>query len=158
MKRLALLSAAVVLGLGLFGCGHVDLTPESDPNRVLTGTVNVRMDLLPPPDTEVVVRLVEPPDVTAAPAAVAKDVVIGERGTRERPEQVVAEQVIRAPASMPVSFRLEYRADDAQLRRGLNLEARISWGGRLRFRNIEAQAVILSNSTQPQTIWVEPVR
>lgn len=159
MKRFPLVSLlAAALLLMTASCGHVDLTPESDPNRIVTGTVNVRMDLLPPPDSEVSIRLVEPSDLTAAPAVASPGLVIGERGTRSRPEVVVAEQVIRAPAAMPVPFRLEFRADDTALRRGLNIEARISWGGKIRFRTVDAQVVTLATVAQPQTVWVEPVR
>ncbi len=154
------LSLAAALLLAGTGCGHLDTSGEGDPNRIVSGVVNVRMNLLPPPDCQVVVRLIEPPDVTAAPTAASKDMVIGERGTRERPEQVVAEQVIRAPAALPVPFQLEFHADDAQLRHGFNIEARISWGGRLRFRNIESQAVTLDTVAKKQTIslWLEPVQ
>ena len=140
------------------GCGHVDVAPESDPNRVVTGTVNVRMDLMPPPDAELVVRLIDPPDVTTAPASAARDLVIGERGSRENPEAIVAQQVIRAPSAMPAGFRLEFSADETQLRRGFNIEARLSWGGRLRFRNVEAQVVTLGNANSPIAIWMEPVQ
>lgn len=157
MKRPLLLSLAA-LALVLFaGCGHMDLSPETDPNRILTGTVNVRMSLIPPPDAQVVVRVVAPPDLTSAPTTATNDLVIGERGTREQPEQVLAEQVIRTPGALPVPFRVEFRAPDEQLRRGLNVEARISWGGRLRFRNLDAIAITLANVSQPQTIWVQPV-
>jgi hypothetical protein len=151
----------LVAALVLFftpGCGHLDVAPEGDPNRVVTGTVNVRMDLIPPGDAEIVVRVVEPPDITAAPTTAAKDLVIGERGTQARPENVVAQQVIRAPAGMPAPFRVEFRASDDTMRRGLNIEARISWGGQLRFRTIESQAITLATVGAPQTIWVEPVR
>lgn len=158
MKRTFLLLSVVAALLLCGGCGHVDLTPEGDPNRVITGSVNVRMNLLPPPDSQIVVRLVAPPDVTAEPAVAAGDMVLGERGSRERPEQVVAEQIIKAPSSMPVPFRIEFSADDARLRRGLNVEARISWGGQVRFRNTEAIAVTLSTVNSPITIWVEPLR
>jgi uncharacterized lipoprotein YbaY len=151
------IAAIAAILLGSAGCGHLDLKPEGSPNRVATGSVKVRMNLLPPADSEVVVRIVQPPDITAAPTA-ASGITIGERGSRERPEQVVAEQVIHAPAALPVSYRIEFRADDAQLRRGLNIEARISWGGRLRFRNLEAQAITVGTLDQPQDIWVEPVR
>ena len=157
MKSISLLLLAA-FAFATAGCGHLDMARESDSNRVLTGTVNVRMDLLPPPDSEVVIRIVEPADVTAAPTAPTRDMVIGERGAHERPENVVAEQVIKAPAAMPVPFRIEYRASDASLRRGLNIEARISWGRQLRFRNIESQAITLATADQPQTIWVEAVR
>jgi uncharacterized lipoprotein YbaY len=142
----------------LAGCGHVDLAPEGDPHRVVSGTVNVRMNLLPPPDSEVVVRLVDPANITAAPAKAAQDIVIGERGARERPEQVVAEQVIHAPQAMPVPFRIEFQADDTTMRHGLNLEARISWGGRVRFRNVESQAVTLANADTPQVMVLDPVQ
>jgi uncharacterized lipoprotein YbaY len=157
MKYSGILFSCVLLFVTA-GCGHVDLTPEGDPNRVLTGTVNVRMNLIPPPDAEVVVRILNPSDVTAAPTAPSKDLVIGERGTREQPEQVVAEQTIHAPPAMPVSFRIEYRASDAMLRRGLNIDARISWGGRIRFRTVDAQAVTLATVESPHVIWVEPVQ
>jgi uncharacterized lipoprotein YbaY len=157
MKRFLAL-AAVGFALFTLGCGHVDLTPESDPDRVLTGTVNVHMDLLPPPDAEVVVRLVELPDVTAASTRAQKDVVIGDNGTRERPESVVAETVIHAPATLPIPFRLEYHASDALLRRGLNVEARISWGKQLRFRTLDAQVVTLATANTPLTVWAEPLR
>lgn len=140
------------------GCGHLDLTPESDPERVITGTVNVRMNLIPPPDSELVVRIVQPPDVTATPTSAAGDLVIGQRGVRTVPERVVAQQVVRAPAAMPAPYRVEFRASDAQLRRGLNIEARISWGGRLRFRNVEAQLVTSAAADKPVTIWLEPVQ
>lgn len=157
MKRLASIAACALL-LVFAGCGHIDVAPQGDPNRVVTGTVNVRMDLMPPPDSEVSVRLVEPSEITSAPTAAGQGVVIGQQGTRAQPEVVVAEQVIRAPAAMPVPFRLEFHADDATLRRGLNIEARISWGGRIRFRTVESQVVTQMSVGQPQTVWVEPVR
>jgi uncharacterized lipoprotein YbaY len=156
MKVFPLLSLTTALILLLTpGCGHLDVAPEGDPNRVATGTVDVQMPLQPPADAEVVVRIVEPSNITAAPTAAANDLVIGERGTLSRPENVIAEQVIRAPASMPVPYHIEFHATDAALRRGLNIEARISWGGRLRFRTVQAQ---LANVAAPQTILVEPVR
>lgn len=159
MKRQRLLLIGLTTWLfALVGCGHLDLTPESDPNRVMVGTVNVRADLILPPDAEVVVRVLEPQDVNAAPAAAAHDLVIGERGSQVRPERILGEQVIRTPSGMPIPFRIEYRADDTQLRRGVNIEARMTWGGRLRFRTVQAQVVTLSTAETPQTVWVEPVQ
>jgi len=152
------LAMATAIVAWFSGCGHLDLAPESDPHRVVTGTVAVRMNLIPPPDSEVVVRLVEPPDITAAPTKAAQDLVIGERGARERPEQVVAEQLVHAPQAMPVPFRIEFQASDTALRRGLNVEARISWGGRVRFRNVEAQAITLATIAAPQTLVLDPVQ
>ena len=157
MKRSLLLFVAAGL-LVLAGCGHLDLTPEGNPNRVVTGTVNVRMNLLPPPDSEIVVRLLRPADLTAAPTGVGQDLVIGQRGTRVQPAQVVAEQVIHAPARMPVSFRIAYRASDERLRHGLNIEARMSWGGRVRLRTVDAQAITLENADVAQALWLQPVQ
>jgi uncharacterized lipoprotein YbaY len=159
MKRtLILLLTSVFLVLGGSGCGHLDLAPETNPGRTVTGTINVHMSLMPPPDAELVVRVVEPADTTTAPTTAGRDMVIGERGSRERPERIVAEQKIQAPASFPVSFKLEFTADDHAMRRGFNIEARISWGGRLRFRNLEAQAITLNTLGEPQIVWMEPVR
>ena len=144
--------------LASFGCGHLELANESDPNRVVTGVVSVRMDLLPPSDAEIVVRIVEPSDMTAAPVGAGGDLVIGEGGTRSRPENVIGEQIIRDPKAMPASFRIEFRASDTALRRGLNIEARISWGGKVRFRTVESQVLTLGNIGGPQTVRVEAVQ
>ncbi|PTX95474.1 YbaY family lipoprotein [Opitutus sp. ER46] len=152
------LVAASGLVLALAGCGHLEHAREGDPNRVVTGTVNVRMDLMPPADAKLTVRLVAPANVTAAPAQAAPDLVIGERGSRAQPEQIVAEQDIPVPTSMPAPFRLEFRASDAELRHGLNIEARLSWGGRMRFRTFESQVVTLETVARPQTVWIEAVR
>ena len=158
MRYSLVILAACGLLCGLSACGHVDLSPGGNPNRVLTGTVNVRMDLLPPPDTEVVVRIVEPADLTAAPAGTGSGLVIGERGEHVRPERVLGEEVIHAPAAMPVPFRIAYHASDDRLQRGLNVEARISWGGHVRFRTLEAQEVTPANAGQPLDLWVQPVQ
>lgn len=160
MKRasILILSCGALLALAAFGCRHLDVQPEGNPNRVLSGTVNVAMSLVPPPDTEVLVRLIEPSEVKAESTALGKDLVIGERGTMVRPEVVVAEQVITSPREMPAPFALEFAATDAQLRHGLNLEARISYGGKVRFRTVEAVLVTLEDVGTPQRISLEPVR
>lgn len=158
MKHLPCLLAALGFVFASLGCGHVDLTPEGNPDRVVTGTVNVTMNLLPPPDASVVVRVIEPADVTNVTTAPANDLVIGERGPQVRPENVLGEQQIHAPAAVPVPFRLEFKASDAELRRGLNIEARISWGGKVRFRTVESQVITLATIAQPQVVWVQPVR
>jgi uncharacterized lipoprotein YbaY len=56
-----------------------------------------------------------------------------------------------------VPFRLAYYADDALLRRGLSLEVRISFGGRLRFRTINAHVVTLTSAQYKQDVSVQPV-
>ena len=40
-------------------CSSIDLTPEGDPQRVVSGTINLRSDLALPTDTVVVVRVPE---------------------------------------------------------------------------------------------------
>jgi uncharacterized lipoprotein YbaY len=158
MKRIPLLFALVLLSLLPVACSHVDLTPEGDPSRVLTGTINTRVNLLPPPDTEIVVRIIDTADVALGRPKTNLDVPAADHGRIERTERVVAEQVIHAPASLPAPFRVAYQASDAELRSGLNVDVRISWGGHLRFRTVEAHAVTLSNATSEHAIWVEPLR
>lgn len=158
MKFLPLAVLATVgLLLGTLGCGHVDLAPERNPNRTVSGTVGASLDLIPPSDAVLVVRVVRPPNLTSKPST-AGELVIGEQGTRAEPEQVVAEQIIRAPSPLPVSYRIDFHADDSELRHGLTIEARLSWGGRLRFRNIEAQLLPMTVGDAPVTVMMEQVR
>ncbi len=132
---LGLLSA--VAALGLAGCGHLDLTPEGDPGRVLTGQVEIGENIPLPADAVVTVRVV---DATA----------VG------MPPQVLGSQTITNPSVAPVSFRVEYRADDETLRRGLNVEARVSYGGKIRYFNLNRYAVTLGNAADPHRINVNP--
>lgn len=124
--------------LFLAGCVQLDLTPEGDPNRVITGTVNLRMPTDLPADASVLVRVVE-------------------GNSPDMGKQVLGEQAIARAAVVPVPYRIEFRADDALLRRGLNVEARISFGGGLRYYNINAVAVNLGNFDRPVVVVVDPV-
>jgi uncharacterized lipoprotein YbaY len=128
---------AAVATLGLSGCGQLDITPEGDPSRVLTGQVEMGDTLALPADTVVTVRVV---DATAV-------------GT---PPQVLGSQTIKNPGVAPVSFRVEYRADDELLRRGLNVEVRVSFGGKIRYFNQNGYAVTLGNAADPHRINVNP--
>lgn len=158
MKSLAA-SLVVLLGL-LFsgaGCQQLDLTPEGNPARVVAGVVNLRPDILFPPDTEVVVRMIDNTPVEKTATTAGADTP----ADRIRPgaaERVLGEQVIRAPAGKPVPFRIEFAAADAQLRRGLNLDVRISYHGRVQFRTLNAHVVTLSSVQYPQEVWVETAR
>lgn len=120
------------------GCGHVEVTPEGDPNRVLTGTVNLRIPADLPGDASMVVRVV--------------DKARSEVGLR-----VLGEQVIARAGNAPVPFRVEFQASDAMLRHGVNVEARISSGGKLRYYNINANGLTLSNLDLPYYIVVDPL-
>lgn len=152
----SLLIAGCGLLFAALGCSHLDLSSgEGDPNRVFTGTVNAHMSLIPPADAKLVVRVVEPQDVVNAETAPTNNLVIGERGTQLKPERVLGEQVISAPSELPVPFHIECRVSDATMRRGVNIEARLSWGGKLRFRTVQAQAVTLSSAGSQQMVWIE---
>ena len=137
MKILPLIIALLACGLTA-GCGHLEVTPEGDPNRVLNGTVRLRIPADLPGDASMVVRVVE--NVRADTA-----------------RRVLVEQVVERIGAAPVAFRVEFQASDAQLRYGVNVEARISAGGKLRYYNINANGLTLGNLDLPYTIVVDPV-
>ena len=133
---LGFLSLAAALALA--GCGQLDLTPEGDPSRVLSGEVDMGNDVTLPADTVVTVRVVD-----ASAAGV--------------PPQVLGSQTLTNPGAVPVPFRVEYRAEDELLRRGLNIEVRVSFGGRVRFFNKNNYAVTLGNAADTHRVSVNPV-
>ncbi len=157
MKKIpALVPLVALLALLLGGCGSIDLTPAGNPERVLNGAVNFNGAL--PANAEVLVRVIETPrnepgipraDLPATPGVVAErgERVLGE--TRLDTTRVVQE---------PVPFKVEYTADDAQLRRGLTVDVRISFGGKVRMRTINAHIVTLASSPFRQEVWVQPVQ
>jgi uncharacterized lipoprotein YbaY len=153
-----LLAALAVAALGLAGCQHLDLAGDGDPQRVLTGTVNLRPDIIFPADTEVVVRVVDltPADRTGRDAA-ADLALAGSAAPGQALEREFGRQTIQAPAGKPVPFRIEFQADDERLRHGLNVEARISYGGRVHFRTLEGHVVTLASIGFPHEVWVEAV-
>jgi uncharacterized lipoprotein YbaY len=133
---LGILSAAA--GLALAGCGQLDLTPEGDPSRVVTGQVEIGEETALPADTVVTVRVV---DATAVGV----------------PPQVLGSQTIKNPGVSPVPFRVEFRAEDEVMRRGLNIEARVSMGGRVRYFNLNHHVLTLGNVGDAHRINVSPV-
>jgi putative lipoprotein len=137
MKPLLGLVAAASL-FALSGCGQLDITPEGDPSRVLTGQVDIGENLALPPDAVVTVRVVDP-------------------SIAGMPPLVLGSQTITNPGTAPVSFRVEYRADDDLMRRGLNVEARVSYGGKVRYYNQNSYAVSLGNAADTHRINVNPV-
>jgi putative lipoprotein len=128
---------ALAAALALSGCGHLDVPPEGSPLRVLTGQVELGDAMALPPDTSVTVRVV---DMTAA----------------GMPPQVLGSQTITNPGPAPVPFRVEYTADDETLRRGLNIEARVSFGGKVRYYNVNRYAVTLGNASDPHRVTMTP--
>ena len=135
MKIASMLIAAASLVLS--GCGQMDLTPEGDPGRVLTGSVDIGQETALPQDATVTVRVV---DMTNA----------------AMPPVVLGSQTIKNPGVAPVSFRVEYRAEDEVLRQGLNVDARISFGGQVRYYNANKYAVTLGNAADGHRITVVP--
>jgi hypothetical protein len=157
MKPFSLQLVPVLAGILLFvaGCGHLDVAASGDPNRVLKGTIAAGENL--PAGTEIVVRL-----IATAPRPPAGDSNLGTRtlGPAAATERVLGEQrqILAAFTTAAVPFQVEYQADDALLRRGVNIDARISVGGKLRFRTINAHVVTLSSAPYPQEVAVQPVQ
>ncbi len=145
---------AIVLSAG---CGSIELASSGNPDRVLTGTVNAGVTL--PAGAEVTVRLVGTQPANDALRPAAGDVPVMARPTTPGVERIFGEhtQVLAAGSVDPVPFRLEYHAEDAVLRRGLNLDVRVSVGGKLKYRTVSAHVVTLASSPFKQDVAVQPV-
>jgi uncharacterized lipoprotein YbaY len=137
MRIVPFLLAAVAVA-AFSGCGQLDLAPEGDPSRVLTGEVSWGDPAALPADAMVTVRIVDASRVGMPP-------------------DVLGSQTIRNPGAAPVLFRVEYRAVDDVLRRGLNVEVRVSWGGKVRYFNMNGHAVTFGNAADTHRITVNPV-
>lgn len=140
MKPLRSLFALGCATLLFTACSHLDMTPPGGPDRVLTGSISAVgvEDNTLPSEAEIEVRVV--------------DLSRGER-TRD----ILAEETFKSPGKFPVPFHLEYRAEDDVLRHQVNVEVRISYGGRLRFISGHAHPITLSNVSDTHTVEVEPV-
>jgi uncharacterized lipoprotein YbaY len=128
---------AAAAALALSGCGHLDLSPEGDPSRVLTGEVRLGEPMPLPSDAVVTVRVVDATNAAMPPI-------------------VLGSQTITNPGTAPVAFRVEYMADDDRLRLGLNIEARVSFGGKVRFYNLNRYVVTMGNASDEHRIDVNP--
>lgn len=136
--RPATLIALAGTALALSGCGQLDLTPESDPARVLVGRVELSDGAVLPDDATLTVRVIDKSNIGMPP-------------------QVLGSQTVRSPGGgAPIEFRVEYRAEDDVLRRGLNIEARVSYGGKVRYYNRNGYAVSLGNAADVHRIGVQP--
>jgi uncharacterized lipoprotein YbaY len=158
MKTFRLISGLLVAALAAAGCSSLDVNRGGNPDRVLSGTVNAGTAL--PPGAQITVRLVAPAMNNDASRPALNDIPVVARPTVQAPERVLGEytQTLSAGTSEPVPFRIEYNADDALLRRGIALEARVSMDGRLRYRTINAHVVTLGSSPYRQEINVQPVQ
>lgn len=139
MKRILAFGLLAFSALGLLtSCSHLDLAGPMTSDRVLTGYVTARSPVDLPPNAELTVRVV--------------DLSKGEAHA-----EVLGEQTIKSPGSMPVAIRIEYRAEDAQLRTTIDVDARISEGRRLTYMTMSRHPITLGNVNDEQTIEVEPV-
>jgi uncharacterized lipoprotein YbaY len=136
MKFLLLIG---LLSCGAAGCAHIDLTPAGDPMRVLAGEVRLSDGRDLPADAVVTVRVVDSALVGQAPT-------------------VYGTQTITAAGPGPIPYRVEYTAEDELLRHGLNVEVRVSFGGRVRYYNVNKHAVTLSTVSDTHVITVDPTR
>jgi uncharacterized lipoprotein YbaY len=134
LKAVAALAASVA-AFALAGCASLDMDSEGNPNRLITGTVNFRSDVSLPPDARVSVRVVDN-DSGSLP-------------------MVLGFVDVASPGAPPIPFRLEFSADDARMRHGLNLQVRVAYGGQVHFANIEQYVVTLGNEQDPHRIWVD---
>ena len=71
------------------------------------------------------------------------------------PPSVLGAQTIASPGSLPVAFSVEYRAEDDLLRKGLDIEVRVSFGGKVRYFNRNKYVVTLGNVDDTHRINVD---
>jgi uncharacterized lipoprotein YbaY len=135
LKIARLLIALAALG-GLAGCGQMDFTPEGNPSRVLGGEVSIGEAASLPADTTVTVRVID-------------------TNTQGMPPRVLGAQTITNPGVSPVAFHVEFQAEDDLLRLGLNIEVRVSYGGKVQYFNRNHYAVTLGNVSDTHRISVD---
>ena len=109
------------------------------------GTVNFRSEQPLPPDAEVVVRVLDGSGVDQTRAAANRNLpATAAAQVSASPTLLAEKKVAVTPGSNALPFRLEFTASDDALQHGLNIEARISYGGAVRFRTVSAQVVTLT--------------
>jgi uncharacterized lipoprotein YbaY len=138
MKHVFAAVSAVALFFAVAGCGNVDLTPPGPGEHVVEGVVTLPMAGSLPENTEVTVQV----------ADLSRGVGRGE---------VLGEQTIANPGKPPVPFRIYYRAEDAVLRRGLNLDVRVSIGGKLAYYTASAHPLTSANVNETHLVEAVPV-
>lgn len=137
MKSVFLVLGATLFALFSSSCSHLDTTPPGVADRVVNGFVTTGSDELLPAGTEVWVTVL--------------DLSHGE----EHPE-VLGEQTIKNPSSLPVPFHIEFYAEDPLLRQSVSIDARVSVGGRLRYITRSRHPLTPGNIGDSQSITVVP--
>jgi len=157
MKPLRTAVFAALAGLFFAGCAAIDTTPEGNPDRMLNGVVAAGATV--PEGAEVLVRVLEMPSSEPG-KTVGGDVPVGARATLLRTERMLGEQrlVLTRGTMEPIPFAVNYIAEDAVLRRGLNVDVRISVDGKVRWRTVNAHMVTLAGSPFRQEVNVQAVR
>ena len=159
MKRTApLFLWGALAALFAAGCGHLDFSSREDPHRVLTGTVDFSgTPVVLPDDALMVIRVVDavpPSPVTPGPP---DPLLRHPVPPTDMPPEVLGEKTIPRPGALPIPFEVEYRAEEQQLMHGLNVEVRISYGGRVRYANVNHTVIAANDYNQPHTIEVSEV-
>lgn len=146
--------AALLAGVG---CGSIETSAGGDPNRVLNGVVSFAGSL--PAGAEIVVRVVEPPSSEPG-RVIGKDMPVAAQPAVQRVERVLGETkvIVDKVATQPVAFRLDYHAEDAVMRRGVNVDVRVSIGGKVRMRTVNAHLLTLRSAPFKQDVAVQPVQ
>jgi uncharacterized lipoprotein YbaY len=138
------------------GCSQMEFSPagQGDPARILTGEVDIPDVSALPPDTSVTVRVV---DMNAHGQGTDSNQTLDSAAPPggRLPPTVLGSQTITSPGTAPVAFHVEYRAEDDVLIRGLNIEVRVSYGGKVQYYNRNRYAVALGNATSDHRITVE---
>lgn len=137
MKITPLACVALLLGLFLGGCSHLDISPVGDGDRVMTGKVSY-----------------VPAD--PVPAGAILSIRIVDNSKAESGPVLLGQQRVAISGPPPFEFRAEYRADDTLMRRGVNVEAKILVNGKLRHSNLTSHVVMLHRATDIQEITVMP--
>jgi uncharacterized lipoprotein YbaY len=157
LLRLPLALAALLAGAGC-SSASLDLRPESDPARVLNGTVNFRNDQPLPADAEVVVRVLDASGIEQARVAANRNLPVTAHAQVAAGPVTLAEKTVPVGPGQALPFRIEFNASDEVMRHGVNIEARITYGGAVRFRTVSAQVVTLSSvDRNPYEVWVMAV-
>lgn len=156
MKRLWILAGLALL---LAACGSVqlDTSPEGNPNRTVSGTVELGDSAPLPPGAEMSVRVLD----TVRAQYQAPTAVLGEPSANtppvELPPKVLGEQIIKDAQGTSIPFEVHYQATADQLRIGLVLDARISIAHRIRFYNVNSYSLDSDNADEPHHIYVNAV-
>ncbi|MSU72752.1 MAG: hypothetical protein EXS43_10475 [Opitutus sp.] len=132
MKFLVLVwVGALGLLLAGSGCEHINITPEGNPSRVLHGVVSLPSAL--PVGTEILVRLLDLTPAEKTGTYAPGDLPLGDRGRPPVVERVLGEYraTLDARSTEPVPSEIADEAEDSLLRQGLNVDVRVSFGGRV---------------------------